>query len=128
MSSVNSSSPGNAEVCPPDVVLLCNDLMLTSTVSGLVSTAGKRFRSVSSSAQAIALLKDVVPPPKLFVDFATPGLSLSALASELSAEALQRSVVYGPHVHESMLQQARELGFGCVLSRGQFSARLSTLI
>lgn len=111
----------------PLVVLLCSDLMLTSSVSGAARQLGVLFISCSQVAAAAAALCDN-SRRRLFVDLGTAGLELSQLTGALSADDLRNAVAYGPHVHESLLSAAREIGIGTVMSRGQFNTRHRDLI
>ena len=123
----SSASSGESSFQPPLVVLLCADLMLTSSVSGAAMSAGVRFVSSSDVATAVTVLTSATSR-RLFVDLATPGLTLPRLAESICADDLRNAVAYGPHVHESLLATAREAGIGTVLSRGQFSSRYPMLI
>jgi DNA-binding NarL/FixJ family response regulator len=109
------------------VVLLANDLMLSSTVSGFAAQAGRAFHSVGSVSDVVAAIGEN-PAALLLVDLGTPGLDVASLAESIPADVLQRAVAYGPHVHTEKLQAATKAGCGKVMSRGQFSAQVSTLI
>lgn len=111
----------------PLVVLLCADLMLTSSVSGAARSAGVRFVSCSDPVTAAAELARSASR-RLLIDLATPGLTMARLSETISSADLQNAVAYGPHVHESLLEAARAAGVGTVLSRGQFSSRYPMLI
>ena len=109
------------------VILLANDLMLGSTVSGRAVSAGKRFCSAGSVADVVAAIGED-PAAMLLVDLGMPGLDVASLAESIPNDVLQRAVAYGPHVHTAKLDAAENAGFGKVMSRGQFSAQLSMLI
>lgn len=111
----------------PKVILLANDLMLGSTVSGAVSAAGMEYRSVGNQADAVshATSSDRV---LLLVDLGTAALDVASLAANLPPSVLQSAVAYGPHVHTAKLEAAAAAGIGRVLSRGQFSASVGRLI
>ena len=120
-----SDSPSERPSERPAVVLLCSDLMLTSSVSGAAAARGIRFVT-ATVADAATLVSEIISDGtrcRLFVDLATPGLDVPALARMIPPDVLQGAVAYGPHVHESRLEQARTAGFGQVVSRGAFHAR-----
>jgi hypothetical protein len=106
---------------------LANDLMLSSTVSGYAASAGRLFYNAGSVADVVAAISEG-STVLLLVDLGMPGLDVASLADSVPAELLQHAVAYGPHVHTAKLDAARDAGFGKVLSRGQFSAQVSTLI
>jgi len=109
------------------VILLANDLMLGSTVSGLAASAGKLFCSAGSVPDIVAAITED-PAALLLVDLGMPGLDVASLADSIPNDVLQRAVAYGPHVHTAKLDAAVNAGFGKVMSRGQFSAQVSMLI
>jgi hypothetical protein len=109
------------------VILLASDLMLSSTVSGCAAQAGRSFCNAGSVADVVAAISED-PAALLLVDLGTPGLNVASLADSIPGDVLQRAVAYGPHVHTEKLDAAEKAGFGKVMSRGQFSAQVSTLI
>jgi len=109
------------------VILLANDLMLSSTVSGCAANAGRTFCNAGSISDVTAAVsKDSTA--LLLVDLGMPGLDVATLAESIPANVLRRAIAYGPHVHTEKLDAARNAGFGKVLSRGQFSAQVGMLI
>jgi hypothetical protein len=71
------------------------------------------------------------PGSLLVVDLAAPQLLdvggvVQALKS--SGGSPTRVIAFGPHVHESRLREARLAGCDEVFSRGQFFARLDTIL
>lgn len=109
------------------VVLLASDLMLSSTVSGWASAVDLEFRSAASVEETLTLVAES-GPCLLLVDLGAPDLEIRKLAQNLPTDVLQHAVAYGPHVHAQKLTTAREVGFGNVMSRGQFSARIGSLL
>jgi CheY-like chemotaxis protein len=69
-------------------------------------------------------------PSLLIIDLSTPALDVAALMQQLRAtgNAVPRTVAFGPHVHEERLAAAREAGCDQVLSRGEFFARLDSIV
>ncbi|MEZ6129529.1 MAG: hypothetical protein R3C59_12670 [Planctomycetaceae bacterium] len=109
------------------VILLASDLMLTSTISGHAASAGVLFRNVGSVPEVATILQQS-SRALLLVDLGTPQLDVHQLAASVAPEILLNAVAYGPHVHETRLQNAKDAGFGRVMSRGQFSAQVGRLI
>lgn len=111
----------------PKVVLLANDLMLGSTVSGVASAAGLAYRNVGNETDAIAQAADA-GRVLLLIDLGTAGLDIHGLAAGLPESVRQSAVAYGPHVHTAKLEAAVAAGIGSVVSRGQFSASVGRLV
>jgi hypothetical protein len=109
------------------ILLLASDLMLSSTVSGFASAAGRSFRSALSVDEAVGLIGQY-DHCLLLVDLGLMGLDVVELAQQIPVELLTNAVAYGPHVHEEKLAAATAAGFGRVMSRGQFSAQVGRLI
>lgn len=108
------------------VILLSTDLMLISTVSGAASSLGVSCESVSSASEAVAALQ-ISASGILCLDLGQH--QAAALPStDLPPEVFRRAIAFGPHVHTQRLQEARDAGFGSVISRGQFLARLTDLL
>ncbi len=110
----------------PRVILIADDLMLGSTVSGHAAAHNLSFANASAENAAAAC--EDSPRSILFVDLETAGLNLSALAESLPDRELEAAVAYGPHVHVDRLNEAKEAGFGHDVSRGQFSAQVGRMI
>jgi len=112
---------------PPDVVLLCADLMLTSSVSGICQSAGVTNLCTSDTAAVLTLL-EAEHCPRLLIDFSLPGLDIADFAGRLPESVLKNAVAYGPHVHTAKIEAARRAGIGEVTSRGNFTARLQQYV
>ena len=109
---------------PRTVLLLCSDLMLTSSVGFAAASAGLRFVSTSRAADAVDFA-DSGHPLKLVIDFGLPGLDIADLAQQLPTSVRDDAVAFGPHVHTEKFATAREAGIGTVTSRGHFTSNLS---
>ena len=109
------------------ILLLASDLMLSSTVSGFASAAGRPYRSALSVDEAAGIIQQH-ERCLLFVDLGLVGLDVAELAQKISGHHLTNAVAYGPHVHEQKLAAATAAGFGKVMSRGQFSAQVGKLV
>jgi len=109
---------------PPTVVLLCSDLMMTSTVSGAAAHSGLTFRTVAGASQ----LSDCSDDDLVIIDLASPGLNIADAAAALSDRQRQTAVIYGPHVQVDRFEQARTAGFVNLLARGQFNAEANQIV
>ncbi|MEY3176578.1 MAG: hypothetical protein RLZZ436_4492 [Planctomycetota bacterium] len=106
------------------LVLFSSDLMLLSTVGHAARQAGLSFQSVTSADVAGPLLQS---SDTLFcLDLSASGADPQALAAIMPPEVLSRAIAFGPHVHTTRLDAARDAGFGTVLSRGQFVSRMQS--
>ena len=108
------------------IILIADDLMLGSTVSGHAAAHKVPFANVSTENAAAACKES--SRLLVLVDLETAGLDVSTLAKSLHNSALQTAVAYGPHVHTDRLKEAAEAGFGHVVSRGHFSAQVGRII
>jgi len=108
----------------PTVLLLCNDLMMTSTVSGAAASSGLTFRTIAGPSQ----LNDCSDDDLVIIDLASPGLNISDAATALSDRQKLAAIIYGPHVHIDRFEQARTAGFVNLLARGQFNAEANQIV
>jgi hypothetical protein len=108
----------------PTVVLLCSDLMMTSTVSGAAAHSGLTFRTVTGPGQ----LSDCADDDLVIIDLASPGLNIAKAATALSDRQKHTAIIYGPHVQVDRFEQARTAGFVNLLARGQFNAEANQIV
>ncbi len=108
----------------PAIVLLCTDLMMTSTISGAAGRHGLRIQPASSAQD----LRHAGDNDLILIDLATPGLDIHEAGSLLSDRHRQTAVTWGPHVHVDRFQQAEAAGFCNRLARGAFNANVVQLI
>lgn len=115
--------------CSPEicVLLLCRDLMMTSSVSSAAANLGCKFRALSSIEQ-LADDSATAQGCLLLIDLAVPGLNLKQLSDEIPPAVLANAIAYGPHVHKERMVAAADAGIGTVLSRGQFHSSVQQLI
>jgi CheY-like chemotaxis protein len=106
------------------VVLLCVDLMMTSTVSSAAAQCGLKFRTLATADQ----LSECADEDMILIDLATPGLNIQQAAAALNDRQKQAAIIYGPHVHTERFEQAREAGFEHLLARGRFSAEADQIV
>lgn len=112
-----------------NILLLSNDLMVSSRVDGAALRAGISAKTVPT-IEALAAACREGPVASVIVDLSTPSIDVRVLVEQLSAmgAARPRIVAFGPHVHESLLAAARLAGCDDVISRGQFFAQLDAIV
>ena len=69
-------------------------------------------------------------PALVILDLGMPGLDVRGVVARLRALRVPAAkiIAFGPHVHEALLQAARDAGCDTVLARGQFYARLDEIV
>lgn len=112
MSDATEAAPG---------LLLSDDLIFTSRISGAARALGREVRHVRDLAQ----LPDAAGRLKarcVIVDLAFPGLDLPALIRQLGEACVPppRVVGYGSHVDAAALHAARDAGCRPALPRSKF--------
>lgn len=115
----------------PVVVLLSQDLMLGSMLSGPAGRAGWHMISctnwpalAATIAQAQAAGQDV---KLVVIDLSLNGLELTAEAvAQLHTQSIA-TVAFGPHVHRERLAAAASAGCQRVWSRGQLHQQAGEL-
>lgn len=102
-------------------LLLCDDLIFTSKVTGTAKALGLVVKSARDSATLLTLARQS-PPSCVLIDLHNPGLDLASLLGEMKATCpmLPRIVAYGSHVEAATLHAARQLGCDLVLPRSKF--------
>jgi CheY-like chemotaxis protein len=111
-------------VTPPGLVL-CDDLIFFSRISGAARAAGLVVRQAKSAGDLVALAKQHAPGG-VILDLQNPGLDLAALLAELkeACPAMPRVIAYGSHVEAEVLRAARQAGCDRVMPRSQFAKEL----
>jgi CheY-like chemotaxis protein len=106
-------------------LMLCDDLIFFSRVSGAARAAGLSVRMVRSAADLLSAAR-TAPPGGIIVDVHNPGLDLPGLLTQLkeACPAMPRVIAYGSHVEAAVLRGAREAGCNRVLPRSQFVKEL----
>jgi CheY-like chemotaxis protein len=105
-------------------ILLSDDLMFTSRITGIGRDLGLSVVS-ARSARALLDLAKRQSPTCVIVDLANESLDLSALIGELvELPPRPRVVAYGSHVDAAALQAARAAGCDVVLPRSKFVEEL----
>src|SRR5262249_26235347 len=128
-----ASAPANADRRPSDMpdtnaplgILLSDDLIFTSRVTGEARALGFTVKPARSAETLLALARQQ-PPACILIDLANPGLSVPELLRQLRelCTPLPRVVAYGSHVDAAGLRAAREAGCDPVLPRSKFVEEL----
>jgi len=110
-------------------LLLSDDLIFTSRVTGTARDLGLTVTS-ARSADALVALAQRTPPTCLLLDLHNPGLDLPALLTRLTevCPTMPRVVGYGSHVDTATLKAARAAGCDPVLPRSKFVEDLPTAL
>jgi CheY-like chemotaxis protein len=110
---------------PSSGLLLCDDLIFASRITGEARALGLTLKSARTIEQLLELGRQETPPC-VVVDLAFPGLSLTDLFRNLNeaCRPLPRVVAYGSHVDAESLRAARVAGCDPVLPRSKFVEEL----
>lgn len=106
-------------------LLLCDDLIFTSRITGEARALGLTVKSARSLEQLLDIAQQETPSCVL-VDLAFPGLVLPELFQRLgeACNPSPRVVAYGSHVDTESLRAARLAGCDPVLPRSKFVEEL----
>lgn len=107
------------------ILLISEDLMMSSTVSAAVRAEAGTFRFVGSVDRANVKLEGN-ECELLLVDLQTAGLDWDEL-EKLVAQA-PRAIGFAQHVHVDLLKRGRGLAFENVLTRGQMHAGVNDIV
>ncbi|AWM39234.1 Response regulator receiver domain protein [Gemmata obscuriglobus] len=110
-------------------LMLCDDLIFFSRVSGTARAAGLAVRMVRTAADLLAAAR-ATTPGGVILDVHNPGLDLPALLADLKAvcDPAPRVIAYGSHVEPDVLRAARQAGCDRVMPRSQFVTELDAKI
>ena len=109
----------------PQGLLLCDDLIFASLVTGTARALGLEVRP-ARTPDALVELARREPPQGVLIDLGFPDLDLPELLRRLAeaGPALPRVVAYGSHVDAAGLRAARAAGCDLVLPRSKFVEEL----
>lgn len=109
----------------PSGLLLCDDLLFTSRITGEARALGLTVKPARSLEQLLDLARQE-PISCVLVDLGLPGLLLPDLFRRLAetCAACPRVVAYGSHVDTEGLRAARSAGCDPVLPRSKFVEEL----
>ena len=106
-------------------LLLSDDLIFTSRITGTARAGGLTVRT-ARSAQELAALAGQRCPTCVLLDLGNPGLDVPELLGKLRTACphMPRVVAYGSHVDAAGLRAARDAGCDIVLPRSAFVEQL----
>jgi CheY-like chemotaxis protein len=106
-------------------LVLCDDLMFVSRITGTARGLGLALKS-ARSADALVPMATQQSPGGVIVDLANPGLDIAAFIGRLreTCAPMPRVVAFGSHVDAATLKAARAAGCDLVLPRSQFVEQL----
>src|SRR5688572_18966977 len=122
--SVQASRLHHAKAMAATGILLSDDLLFTSRISGTARDLGLDLKVARTAADLSQLLKGQ-SPACVIVDLHHGELNLADLVAELRQLGPCTLVGYGSHVATEVLKQARAAGCDLVLPRSQFVERLA---
>lgn len=110
---------------PAGGILVSDDLIFTSRVTGTARAAGLSVAPARSANAAVEKAKQA-PPVCVIVDLHNPGLELPAFLTNLreACPTMPRVIAYGSHVEAETLKAARAAGCDRVMPRSQFVKEL----
>ncbi len=115
----------DAAPTPPIGLLLSDDLIFTSRVTGTARALGLVVQSARSS-QALEEAARRQTPRCVLIDLGNPGLAIADLIRHLQEGCVPMPTVvaYGSHVDTATLRRARKAGCDVVWPRSKFVAEL----
>ena len=109
----------------PYGLLLSDDLIFISRITGTAQALGLKMTAVRTAAELLSQAQTHAPACVL-IDLQNPGLDIAALVHNLKAGGNLLVVGYGSHVDTATLKAAREAGCNLVLPRSKFVEDLAT--
>jgi DNA-binding NarL/FixJ family response regulator len=110
----------------PYGLLLCDDLIFVSRVSGTAKALGLTLRSVKMVGDLVHFARQS-PPRCVIIDLNTPALIIDELVTAMAALQPKPFIVgYGSHVDTGTLKKARDAGCDLVWPRSKFVDELPT--
>src|SRR5947209_2644363 len=110
---------------PASALLLSDDLIFTSRITGTARSLGLTVRQ-ARSVDALEQMARELAPSCILVDLNLPGLDVPEMIRRLreAAPRMPRLVGYGSHVDAASLKAARAAGCDVVLPRSAFVEQL----
>ena len=112
------------------ILMITQDLMMSSAVSSVVKTMDEPLKTASSVAAAEKLIRSE-QPRLLLVDLQTPSVKIAEIASLLQSidgpDPL-KAVAYAQHVNKDLLDEASGAGFDQILTRGQMHSNVASVV
>lgn len=115
--------------CNAQGLLLCDDLLFSSKITGTAQALGLQVQ-VTRSVEELLQRAAQVQPRCILVDLQVPRLGLVELVKRLGevCHPMPRVVGYGSHVEVETLRAAREAGCDPVWPRSKFVEELRTAL
>jgi DNA-binding NarL/FixJ family response regulator len=112
----------------PDGLLLSDDLIFTSRITGTATDLGFTIKPARTPA-LLTTLAQANPPGCVILDLSNPGLMISETLQAIKTAAPAPFIVaYGSHVDSATLRAARDAGCDVVLPRSRFVEDLPRLL
>ena len=110
-------------------LLLSDDLIFTSRITGTAQGLGLSVKPARDTASLQALARQQAPTC-VIVDLANPGLDIAQFIEWLkdNCQPPPRVIAYGSHVQAETLKKAREAGCDEVLPRCKFVEDLAVML
>jgi len=123
--SENDSTPSHRR----SVVFVGNDLMFQSKISSACQSVGLSLRVLRNLQSSLTESLSDIAPSLFIVDLGLPNIDLEGLISLGKQEYPQALWLgYGAHVLAERLDQASQVGFDMVLTRGQFDRDMNRIL
>jgi DNA-binding NarL/FixJ family response regulator len=108
------------EKSAPTGLLLSDDLIFTSRITGTARALGLQLRQARSPEVLVELARQA-PPLGVLIDLGYPGLALGDVLGRLAevCPVMPRVIAYGAHVDTAALKAARAAGCDPVLPRSK---------
>jgi hypothetical protein len=121
-------SATKSETAAPGL-LLCDDLMFTSRITGTARAANLSLFAARTVAEFVSTA-GWMRPTWVIIDLDFPMLKLDEVLRELkeACHAMPRVAAYGSHVDAAGLRAARDAGCEPVLPRSKFVEDLASLL
>lgn len=97
--------------------------MFSSQATGAAKSAGLEPQTIGQPGQVESRDRCVV-----VLDLTNPGMDIAATVASLKEHDSSTIVAVGPHVHEAKLTAATEAGCDHVITKGQASRELASLL
>lgn len=111
------------------VVFVGNDLMFQSKISSACQSASLALKVLRNPQTSLKEPLGEITPSLIIVDLGLPNIDLEALICTGKQEYPQSLWLgYGAHVLAERLEQASQLGFDMVLTRGQFDRDMHRIL
>ena len=109
---------------PPAALLLSDDLLFRSRITGTADALGLTVHTVRT-ADELLRQAETLRPACVLLDLHNPSLDVAAVVGRLKEQRpAPRVIAYGSHVEAATLRRAREAGCDRVLPRSQFVEEL----